>query len=83
MNPGAVRRGLFNLRSFDGQCGVRVDILETGKVRLRVRTPYGTRDTLCGTLEDMVLHAAMEPTLTSELYHALMWEMDLMTLRGE
>lgn len=83
MEADAVLRGLFNLRSEDGRSGVRVDMLQDGQVRLRVRSPYGTQDALCSTLEEMTLYAAMEPTLNAELYEKLMWELNLTGLRGE
>lgn len=82
MEANVVRRALLNLRSNDGKTGVRVDILQDSRVRLQVRTPTGTQGTEWETLEDMALHAATEPALSSELYNALMWELDLMGLSG-
>ncbi|GMA15924.1 hypothetical protein E5F05_07060 [Deinococcus metallilatus] len=81
MDRGEVRRAVFNIPSAEG--GVRVDIVEGGRACLRLMTRDGVRDLFCDTLEELPQLAAAEPGLTGELYGQLMWELDLLGLRGE
>ncbi|GAA5534397.1 hypothetical protein [Deinococcus aluminii] len=81
MDRGEIRRAVFNIPSPEG--GVRVDIVEGGRVRLRLMTRDGVRDLFCDTLAELPLLALVEPALTGELYGQLMWELDLLGLRGE
>lgn len=61
---------------------VGVDILTTGRVRLRVAAGGHTQEWHEDTLEDVMLLAATLPHLDAELYGALLWELDLRGLRG-
>lgn len=82
MNAGNVKRAILNVQSGGEDGGVRVDILGDSRVRLRLVSPEGTRDLFCDTLEDVFLLAAAESALTGALYEQLVWELDLLGLRG-
>ena len=81
MDRADVKRALLNV----GQDGtsVQVDIVTGGRVRLRLVAPGLSRDLFCDTLEELPLLALEEPALDGELYEQLMWELDLMGLRGD
>ena len=81
MDRADVKRALLNV----GQDGtsVQVDIVTGGRVRLRLVAPGLSRDLFCDTLEELPLRALEEPALDGELYEQLMWELDLMGLRGD
>lgn len=76
-----VRRAVFNIQDAEGG-SLRVDIVEYSRVRLRLMFPDRTHDLFCATLEELPLLAAAEPALSRELYEQLLWELDLMGLRG-
>ncbi|GAA5513705.1 hypothetical protein Dcar01_02450 [Deinococcus carri] len=80
MDQGEVRRAIFNIYGAD-ECRLRVDILASGRVRLRLRTGRGTHDWTCETLEELPW-LALEADLPADLSEQLRWELDLMGLRG-
>lgn len=59
-----------------------VDILRSGLVRLSVNNDPASA-VEAETLEDVMLLAAAHPDLSQSVYDALMWELDLLGLRGQ
>lgn len=82
MSGEQVSRAVFNIQSEEGG-SLRVDIVGGSRVRVRLVSGEGTRDLFCDTLEDLSLLVAAEPALSGELYEQLLWELELMGLRGE
>lgn len=80
--PAGVRRTLNRVRSGDGD--LRVDLLTSGELRLSVIGPDGPTlvDTF-GTLEGLMEAVAAHPDVPPALAEALVWELDLLALRGD
>jgi len=80
--PVTVRRTLNRVHSGDGQ--LTVDLLSSGEVRFSVTGPdapplEGTFGTLEGLMEAVAAHPDVPPALAE----ALVWELDLLALRGD
>lgn len=75
-----VARPLLNIRVTPGQ-RVRVDILRSGQVRLRVNDDPA-RELVTETLEELLLLAPTLPYLSSESYEQLHWELDMLAQHG-
>lgn len=60
----------------------KVDLLRSGLVRLTVNDDPKSR-LEADTLEDLMTLAAAHPKLSNSLYEALLWELDMLGLRGE
>lgn len=73
-------RPLLNIRVTPGQ-RVRVDILPSGQVRLRVNDDP-QRELITETLEELLLLASTLPYLSAKSYEQLHWELDMLALRG-
>ncbi|CAM3518075.1 hypothetical protein [Deinococcus frigens] len=80
MNAPTIRRTLVHLRDESGKTVLTLDELMDGRVRLRgfPETP----DLHAETIEDLLVDAAAS-RLNGELYAALLWELDLLALRGD
>ncbi|CAM3595404.1 PqqD family protein [Deinococcus saxicola] len=79
MNAPVVRRTLVHLRDEAGATLLTLDVLMDGWVRLR---HLDGQPTLCAEMiEDLLLAAASD--LDPGLHAALLWELDLLALRGD
>ena len=80
--PAGVRRTLNRVGSGDGH--LRVELLTSGDLRLSVTGPDGPPlvDTF-GTLEQLMEAVAAHPDVPPALAEALVWELDLLALRGD
>ncbi|OLV18319.1 hypothetical protein [Deinococcus marmoris] len=80
MNAPAVRRTLVHLRDEAGETLLTLDVLMNGWVRLHSLS--GRLSLTAETIEELWLEAAASD-LSPELYAALLWELDLLALRGD
>ena len=80
MNAPVVRRTLVHLRDEAGETLLTLDVLMDGWVRLH--SLNGQLSLHAETIEDLRLEAAASD-LDGELYAALLWELDLLALRGD
>lgn len=77
-----IRRPLLNIRDPQGGNTLRVDLLHSGQVRLRLNNNPQT-DLLCEVLDDVLLDAAASPNISAGVYDQLCWELDMMALHGQ
>lgn len=75
-----VARPLLSICPLSGE-QVRVDILRSGQVRLRVNDDPA-RELVTETLEELLLLAPTLPYLSSESYEQLHWELDMLAQHG-
>lgn len=78
MEAPAVHRTLVHLRDEAGQTLLTLEVLVGGRVRMRL-PPEGS-ELSAETIDDLLQAAAA--TVDGEVYGALVWELDLLTLRG-
>ncbi|WP_019586480.1 hypothetical protein [Deinococcus apachensis] len=81
MDSGAIERAVFSSQDVGGRC-LQVDIVEGSQVHWRLTSPRGTYDSFCNVLEELPLLVAAKLPPDGELYEPLLWELELMGLRG-
>ncbi|QFP78052.1 hypothetical protein [Deinococcus sp. AJ005] len=80
MNAPAVQRTLVHLRDEAGETLLTLDVLINGWVRL---SHLEGQPILCAEMIEDLLHEAATSGLDPELHAALLWELDLLALRGD